>query len=89
MTLETIGWIGSIAFALSALPQAIKSYREGHSYGISWGLIFFWTVGEWCSLAYVLPMWKWPLIINYLGNIVFCGIVTWYKFFPREDAEYD
>lgn len=77
--METIGWIGSIAFALCALPQAIKSYKDGHSDGISWGLIILWTIGEWASLIYVLPMGHWPLITNYVGNILFVSVITYYK----------
>ena len=37
--METIGWIGSICFALCAIPQAWKSFKDGHSRGITWGLM--------------------------------------------------
>jgi len=82
--LELIGWIGSIAFAISGLPQAIYSYKQGHSRGITWGLIWCWWVGEWFSLIYVIPLGKLPLIINYLGNIVFVGVITYYKIWERK-----
>lgn len=81
--LELIGWIGSIAFAICALPQAYQSYKDGHSNGVTWGLIVLWWIGEWCSLIYVIPMMKWPLIANYVGNIVFVGIITYYKIWKR------
>ena len=83
---ELSGWIGSICFAFSALPQAIKCMREGHAFGVSWGMIILWTIGEWGSLIYVLPMMAIPLICNYVGNIVFCGIVTYYKLRPRKSV---
>lgn len=84
MYLEIIGWIGSIAFALCGLPQAILSYKQGHSNGISWGFIGLWFLGEICTLIYVIPKNHWPLIFNYVGNIIFAGIIIYYKIFPRK-----
>lgn len=37
--MKTIGWIGSILFALCGLPQAIHSMRHGHSDGLTWGFL--------------------------------------------------
>ena len=79
MNLELIGWIGSIAFAICGAPQAYRSYKDKHSDGVSWGLLNLWMVGELCTLAYVIPKGHWPLIFNYLGNIVFVSIILYYK----------
>lgn len=84
-TLEVIGWIGSLAFAFCALPQAYHSWKTGKSDGVTWGLIIGWWIGEWCSLIYVLPTFQWPLIANYVGNIIFCGVITYYKIWERKD----
>lgn len=82
---EISGWIGALAFAFSGLPQAIHSFRYKNSYGITWGLLILWWIGEWGCLFYVLPKGQIPLICNYVGNIVFVGIITYYKIFPGPD----
>lgn len=81
--LELIGWIGGICFALCAIPQAYKSWKDGHSEGITWGLLILWIVGEVFSLVYVWPTQKWPLIVNYASALLWTSIITWYKIFSR------
>jgi uncharacterized protein with PQ loop repeat len=78
--LEFIGWLGSVAFGICGLPQALKSIKDGHSDGISWGFIFLWLIGEICTLIYVLPQLLLPLILNYVLNLVFLIIIIFYKF---------
>ena len=81
--MELIGWLGSICFALCALPQAVMSYRQGHSDGMSWGLLLLWMVGEILTLIYVAPKAHWPLIFNYAGNLVLLQVIIYYKMWPR------
>jgi uncharacterized protein with PQ loop repeat len=83
MSLELIGWIGAIAFALCGLPQAILSYKQGHAMGISWGFLGLWYVGEICTLIYIMPTQQWPLIFNYVMNLLFVTVVLRYKIWPR------
>ena len=81
------GWVGAICLACCAVPQAILSVRQGHSDGISKGLLWLWSLGEIFTLIYLLAQpydnWNWPLVVNYSANIVFIGIVVWYKIFPK------
>lgn len=81
--LETIGWLGAVCFAMCGVPQAWESYKNGHSDGMTWGFLGLWGAGEVLTLIYVLPTWQWPLIFNYLWNLVFIGIVMYYKLWPR------
>lgn len=78
----TAGWAGSIMFALSAVPQAWRSYRQGHSHGIGWPLIVMTLIGEVLSLSYALPRHLWPLTMNYLVNIAAMSIIGWFKARP-------
>lgn len=78
--LDRIGWIGSICFAICGLPQAIASWQQGHSDGISWLFLGLWFTGEVLTLIYVMPKRQWPLIFNYVCNLVFIAIVMYYKF---------
>lgn len=81
--LELLGWLGGILFAGCAIPQAYKSYKEGHSLGISWGLLIMWGLGEVFTLLYVIPKLDFPLIINYTCNLLSCSVIAWFKLFPR------
>lgn len=84
--LELCGWIGALCLACCALPQAIMSIRQKHSNGVSNGLLWLWGLGEFFTLFYLLNQdtLNWPLLVNYLSNIVFVGIVAWYKVFPYD-----
>lgn len=80
-----IGIIGAICFALSGLPQAIKSYKDGHSKGIATATVWLWLVGEGATLLYTY--YKYPndyiLLLNYLSNVILVGIVFKYKYWTR------
>lgn len=83
MFLEIIGWIGAIAFGICGLPQAIKSKKQGHSGGISAIFLSLWLIGEVTTLIYVFPKAHFPLIFNYLMNILFVLVIFYYKLFPK------
>jgi uncharacterized protein with PQ loop repeat len=67
-----IGIIGAICFAISGLPQAIKSLKEGHSKGIATATVWLWLIGEAATLAYTYHRYPedYILILNYLSNVV-------------------
>ena len=81
--METIGWIGSILLAFCGLPQAIESWRTKNSDGLTWSFLLMWGVGEIFTIIYILPKWHWPLIFNYTANIIFIGIILYYKIKPK------
>jgi len=78
------GWISAIAFGICGLPQAIKSYRDGHSMGVSHGLIILWLIGELAGIVYAIHLMATPLIFNYIFNTIFVGVILRYKYFARE-----
>ena len=81
--METIGWIGSILLAFCGLPQAIESFKTKNSDGLTWSFLIMWGVGEIFTIIYILPKWHWPLIFNYTANIIFIGIILYYKVKPK------
>jgi len=76
---EIMGWLGSILLAICGAPQAIKSYKEKHSDGLSWSFILLWAFGELFALAYVYDKLDLPLLLNYGSNILILGIILYYK----------
>ena len=85
MELQTIGWLGSIFLAICGLPQAILSYKQGHSNGISLGFLLLWTLGEIFTLIYIAPTLDGPLLFNYISNLIFLSVIWKFKIKPRRD----
>lgn len=86
---EFIGVIGAILLALCGVPQAIKSVKDKHSYGISWWFILMWFGGEIFVLIYVvLTSCDWILISNYIMNILLIIIILYYKILPKVERTY-
>jgi len=81
--LDFFGWIGSILLSFCGLPQAIDSFKNKSSQGVTWGLILMWLFGELFTLIYVFPKSDFPLIFNYATNIIFISIIGYYKVFPK------
>lgn len=80
---ELLGWVGSALLAFCGLPQAVESWRTGSSSGVTWGLLVMWGAGEILTLAYVIPKMELPLIFNYVANLLFLTVITYYKIRPR------
>ena len=81
---QTFGWIYSLAFALSALPQAIKCHKQGHSEGVSEGMMMLWIIGEIAGLIYGFGLGELPIIFNCALNTIFVGIIIYYRLWPRK-----
>ena len=82
--MEYIGWIGSILLAFCGLPQAIESYKTKNSNGLTWSFLIMWGVGEIFTIIYIIPKWHWPLIFNYISNIIFISVIVYYKIKPKK-----
>jgi uncharacterized protein with PQ loop repeat len=80
-----MGWLGSICLALSGIPQAIQSYQDKHSHGISWGFLLLWGFGELFALTYVFNKLDMPMIFNYGINIFVVSMMLYYKLYPKKE----
>lgn len=81
--MELIGWIGSILFAACGIPQAYESFKKGHSNGLTWAFLLMWLGGEILTLAYIIPKMDWPLLFNYINNLICLLVILRYKIKPR------
>lgn len=79
----TTAWIGSILLALCGLPQAYRSYTDGHSRGISSTFLVMWGLGEILTFFYIIG--DLPLMINYGINIICISVIIKYKLKERND----
>lgn len=81
--LDTIGYIGAICFALSALPQAYDCYKNKTAKGLSTWFLMLWLIGEVAMLIYVVPKGDKPLILNYILNLSCLLVILKYKFYSE------
>ena len=81
---EFIGWFSAVAFALCAVPQAVMSYQQKHSNGVSGLFLTLWAVGEIAGIAYLLlqPDMLYPLLANYVFNGLALMVIIYYKVEP-------
>ena len=78
-----IGWISSILLALCGLPQAYLSFKQGHSDGVSNMFLAMWGIGEILGLFYVTSLLSYPLIFNYILNIMLISVIVKFKIWRR------
>ncbi|UCD36079.1 MAG: PQ-loop repeat-containing protein [Nitrospiraceae bacterium] len=82
---DSIGWIGSIAFALCGLPQAWECYRNRSARGISPAFAALWLTGEICYVISVLMKFGWVtwMMFNYVANILSLTVIFFYLWKDR------
>lgn len=80
-----LGTLGAFCFAFSGLPQAWKSYKDGHSDGVAHGTILLWLLGEGMMLAYALYFYTHDYILtaNYTFNFLLVSVIFKYKYWRR------
>lgn len=82
--IDLCGIVGSIAFAMTGVPQMIKVIREGHARGVSFGMIYTWLLGSVCMLMYASMRYSDPVFVcNYCVNLVVISVIAHHKHFPR------
>ena len=85
MCANVLGWIGSLFFAACGLPQAIKSYRDGHSDGLAWLFLVGWFLGEVFYIGGTLLKFGWIdwMMFNYILNTSCLLVIFYFKVRPR------
>ncbi len=85
MFMESVGWVGNICLTLCGIPLAVRCLRTGSTSPQLDGLGLFlplWIVGEYLTLAYVISIGDYPLLLNYSANVVALAVVMRYHFWP-------
>lgn len=73
-----VGWIASFCFMFSGAPAAYEAYMTKIC-TVPFGTLLLWTIGEICALFYILPKKDLPLLVNYVVNLLFIGIMWYYR----------
>lgn len=83
--LELIGWFGGISLSLSALPQAVHTFKTKTTKGLSMSFIMLWLVGELFTIVYLVihdfetQDYQLPLYLNYGLNLFIALYLAWFK----------
>lgn len=82
---EIIGWLSSFFLGACGVPQAYFSWKRGKADDISWTFLIFWQAGEILGTIYVLSFTQipFPILVNYIINIIVISIILRYKIKPR------
>lgn len=85
--ISLIGGLGVILLAICALPQTIKTIKNGNAKGMSQAFLWCWFLGEVFTLIYLFGKdeYDYLLITNYSANILLLGIIVYYRYFPRKN----
>lgn len=83
---KSIGWAGAVFFAFCAVPQVIRTVRDGHARNLSSLFLWMWLSGEvLCGGGTLLDVGVVPwLLFNYSLNLVCVLVLLHYKLFPRK-----
>lgn len=85
-SIELIGWLGNIIFAVSGIPQAIRCIDQGHAKGVSRGMILLSITGEILAIIYgIVKQLPNALLLNYIVNFISLLIILRYRFFPKNN----
>lgn len=82
---DFIGWVGSMAFAVCGIPQALECHKQGSAKGISRLFVALWLLGEVCYIISVLTKFGWVnwMMFNYIANILSICVITFYMIRDR------
>lgn len=82
---DLLGWLGCICFALCGVPQAWRSYKDGHSLGLTYSFIVLWLGGEVFYISGTLLKFGWVdwIMWNCMINTVAILVIGYYRIWPR------
>jgi len=82
---DILDFIGSITFMLSGVPQAIFSYKQGHSRGLDRRFLWLWFIGEISFLiSFTIDFRSLWIVMNYIVGTLCVLIVMRYSYFERK-----
>ncbi len=82
---DLLGWLGCLFFTLCGVSQAHKSWKDGHSIGLTISFILFWLGGEVLYIGGTLLKLGWVdwIVWNCLIQIACILVILYYKAWPR------
>jgi uncharacterized protein with PQ loop repeat len=80
-----LGWVGGFLFAICAVPQVAKTWKNKKAGDLSWWFLGFWFFGEILMLTYIVyddliyKITHVPLYLNYGVNLLLVSYLLYAK----------
>jgi len=78
MKMNSIGLLGSLLLTFSALPELVRTIKDGKCH-MGWGFLIMWLLGEIFCVFYGFDLKEIPLIVNYTFNLGVAFVMFYYK----------
>lgn len=85
--MNSIGLIGSLLLTFSALPELIRTIKDGKCH-MGWGFLLMWLIGEIFCVFYGFDLKELPLILNYTFNLGVAFTMIFYKLKELKNENY-
>ncbi len=83
--LDWLIFIGSLAFTVALVPQAVRTVRLGRAEDLSIPFILLVLGASIITLTYwLIQNAHWAVYYGFIANIAVWGLVLWYRLFPRD-----
>ncbi len=89
VTGRMLGWVGAVFFAFCAVPQVIRTFKDGHARNLSALFLGMWLCGAvLCSGGTLLDVGVVPwLLFNYVLSLLCVLVLLRYKLSPRRQHQ--
>ena len=83
---NSMGWFGNILLSIGVFPQVYETWISHNMESFSWSFLLMWNIGVILTFFYIwydnykAKKYQWPLLLNYLVNILGTGYLVFAKF---------
>ncbi len=83
---NSMGWFGNILLSIGVFPQVYQTWTTSDVSSFSWSFLLMWNIGVLLTFFYILydnlkiKKYQYPLLINYLVNILGTAYLVYAKF---------
>jgi uncharacterized protein with PQ loop repeat len=73
---QFLGWFGNIILSIGVIPQVYQTWTTHDVNSFNWSFLLMWAFGVFFTFIYILhdnkkdQKYQWPLLLNYLVNII-------------------
>lgn len=82
------GYTASILLTVCALPQLVKTVKDGNAHGLSIYFVVTWFAGMISQLLFAVSIKQLPLILNAGITCIVVAVILYYKIFPKTYGTY-
>lgn len=84
--IEVLGYFSQFLFVAASASQALRSFRDGHSDGISHGLLWSLAIGFTIMIYYTIFVinTNMVLLLGYIGQVIMWSVVGYFKYLPKK-----